>query len=88
MQIYGAFELLLRQHSSVFAYKRFGGGKTAIVLLNFSDTEVSVNLDGVIDSRDTTMVFSNYEDVGNAAAPAGLSDVHLRGWEGILYVLA
>lgn len=87
LQIYGDFELLFREHNTVFAYKRSGGGATAIILANFGDAETSVNLQGILDLKGATLELTNYLDHRASEALTDLSRVRLRGWEAVMYIV-
>ncbi|KAL4808234.1 glycoside hydrolase superfamily [Aspergillus unguis] len=75
--VYGDFELLYPQHEQLFAYKRtLAGAGDALVLLNLSDQEVT--LDSVLASTmdQARLLLGNYEVA---------SDSVLRPWEARLY---
>ena len=71
----------MSEHESVFAYKRSLDGVTALVLLNFTDTDVPIklDLDGITTAR---LLLSNY-DVEDAHLADGIT---LRGYEGRVYL--
>jgi oligo-1,6-glucosidase len=90
LQIYGAFELLLRAHRTVFAYKRTLDGTTIVVLMNFGtepveiDDLASVGLETTISAP--RIVLANYVDY-EPLQVGGDGNVRLRGYEGVMYVL-
>lgn len=79
--VYGDFELLLLDDEHVFAYTRTLDGTSALVVMNFSDKEVSVEIGA--DMMKKRMLLSNY---GDAEGEHVGSRVSLRGWEGRIYL--
>lgn len=65
----GSFELILPQDPALFAYKRYDGEKTWLVLANLS--EESQNLEGLLADTNYRVVLSNYqrETIGQQVAP-------------------
>jgi len=81
--IYGDFTLLLEAHQQVFAYTRDYESVSALVLLNFKDGEVEVDLREVGGGvAGYTFVLGNYEK--NVDIVKG--KIMLRGYEGRVYV--
>ncbi|EKM51645.1 glycoside hydrolase family 13 protein [Phanerochaete carnosa HHB-10118-sp] len=83
--VYGDFVLLLPDHEQVFAFERTLRGEKALVVLNFSERDVSVDLGtsaGVAPKM--RVALSNYDDV--LSQPLGGTAVTLRGYEGRVYV--
>ena len=81
-QVYGDFQMLLPEHDSVFAYTRSLDGVTALVALNFSTNDISVDL-GLTDLSAKRVVLSNYDE-GTATTSGGV--LQLRGYEGRVYI--
>jgi len=77
--------MLLEAHEQVFAYTRNYGPVSALVLLNFNDGEVEVDLGEVSGGvAGYKSVLSNYDDNGNELE----GSVTLRGYEGRVYLRA
>ncbi|KAG1808768.1 glycoside hydrolase family 13 protein [Suillus variegatus] len=81
--IYGDFVMLLETHEQVFAYTRNYGSTSALVLLNFKEGKVDVDLGEVVGGvTGYTFVLGNYENEA-----IGLEEkVTLRDYEGRVYV--
>lgn len=59
--IYGNFKMLASTHESVFAYQRSLGGSGAVIILNFSEQEVSWQVgDEGVGLKNAEMVIGNY----------------------------
>ena len=83
--VYGDFVLLLPDHEQVFAFERTLHGTKALVVLNFGETDVAVDLGASAGVAPTLRVaLSNYDDVLDK--PLGGTAVSLRGYEGRVYV--
>ncbi|OAX36276.1 glycoside hydrolase family 13 protein [Rhizopogon vinicolor AM-OR11-026] len=80
--IYGDFMMLLEAHEQVFAYTRNYESAAALVLLNFKDGEVDVDLEEVSGGvAGYAFVLGNYENDGGGLE----GKVTLRGYEGRVY---
>ncbi|KAG1894741.1 glycoside hydrolase family 13 protein [Suillus fuscotomentosus] len=80
--IYGDFVMLLEAHEQVFAYTRNYGSTSALVLLNFKEGKVEIDLGEVVGVAGYTFVLGNYENEA-----IGLEEkVTLREYEGRVYV--
>ncbi|KAI0684458.1 glycoside hydrolase family 13 protein [Cytidiella melzeri] len=81
--IYGDFELLLREHPKVFAYKRMLDGVTALVAMNFSESEVVLEADslGLSELKSSKVALANYPDFSHDE-----KELRLRGYEGVMYI--
>ncbi|WP_077596646.1 alpha,alpha-phosphotrehalase [Oceanobacillus kimchii] len=78
---YGDYQLLLKDHPSVFAYERKWMNEKIVVVSNFYEESVTVRLP--IDEGDKVKVLiSNYKDVKDS-----LSELHLRPYESIVYFI-
>ncbi|KAH7884182.1 glycoside hydrolase family 13 protein [Phlebopus sp. FC_14] len=100
--IYGDFQLLLPEHDRVFAYVRTLGSARALVLMNFGEEQVRVDVGGGALAATATsvdgfrLVLGNYETgVGLDALGETLGENEkgdtkaaavLRGYEGRVYV--
>ena len=83
--MYGDFQMLLPDHEQVFAFTRSLHGTTALVVLNFSDKNVTVRVDPpYVDVRQLKPVLTKYGD-DEATRPPG-RDITLRGYEGRIYL--
>lgn len=78
----GRYEDISTPGTQVYAYTRRAGGKAAVVVLNFSDTDASFTLPAGL--RATRCL------IGNMAPPAPVTGgtVALRAWESVIYQLA
>ena len=81
MQIFGEYELLIPEHEHVFAYRRIlaESGVQALILLNFSDKMMKIDLP--VEERPNTMklVLGNYEG-------PEIDSFSLRSYEGRVYM--
>ena len=82
-----------RDHPQVFAFLRTLGTATAVVLLNFDQTEVTLGLEDTCISPNVVgiaeLVLDNYRDLNATAQPDRevlQGSVTLRGYQGKLYV--
>ncbi|KAK5121023.1 hypothetical protein LTR85_005807 [Meristemomyces frigidus] len=78
--VYGDFELLDSEHSTVFAYKRAGKEAAFATVLNFSDGEVEWAVPE--HAKVERWVAGNYEKSAPKKATSG--SIKLRPWEGVL----
>ncbi|KAI0083902.1 glycoside hydrolase family 13 protein [Irpex rosettiformis] len=82
--IYGDFKLLLREHPTVFAYKRTLEGVTATVLLNFGTDLVDLDLTSAdLGLESANVVLATYSDF---VFDGTTRKLRLRGYEGVLFV--
>ncbi|MFC7140436.1 alpha-glucosidase [Halosimplex aquaticum] len=85
LAVYGAYEPLLADHSQVFAYRRTSDGDgdsdALVVLLNFADEVVSVEVPPDAASGDTELLIGNYEGGSDGLA----EPVDLRPYEARVY---
>ncbi|KAI0339209.1 glycoside hydrolase family 13 protein [Trametopsis cervina] len=80
--VYGDFELLLREHPTVFAYRRSLGGVVAVVLMNFGTSDVEVDAGELgLDVGRARVLLANYEDFKGDGGK-----LRLRGYEGVMYL--
>ncbi|KFY55619.1 hypothetical protein V496_06941 [Pseudogymnoascus sp. VKM F-4515 (FW-2607)] len=81
--VYGSFEMVDRDHKSVFCYRRAYGSAAAIVLLNFSKQGVEWTVPpGVLRTTHAAPLIHNYED-GKQATDG---KIHLRPFEALVWV--
>ncbi|SNZ04493.1 oligo-1,6-glucosidase/alpha-glucosidase [Natronoarchaeum philippinense] len=59
--VYGDYELLLPDHSEVFAYRRTLGDEELIAVCNFFGGEPEVDLAEIVGDRDADLLVSNYD---------------------------
>ncbi|KAG5641407.1 hypothetical protein DXG03_005275 [Asterophora parasitica] len=84
--IYGDFVDLCPKHEQVFAYTRTLGNATALVLLNFTEDEVTLSLGSEQDWSTFQLVLVNLDA---ERQKVGLSEVVLlKGFEGRLFLKA
>ena len=81
--MYGDFQLLLPEHETVFAYTRSLDGVTALVVLNFSTSEVDVDLGVHLSGK--RVLLANYELDSEAVTSVG-SELKLKGYESRVYI--
>ncbi|PBK93930.1 glycoside hydrolase family 13 protein [Armillaria gallica] len=80
--IFGEYELLIPEHEHVFAYRRtlVESGVQALVLLNFSDKVVKIDLSAIEKVSDAMkLVLGNYEG-------SDIDSFSLRSYEGRVYM--
>src|ERR1700683_5597291 len=82
VQVYGDFRIISFENDQVFAYIRTLGNATALVLLNFKETEVVFPLDEVKDFNGFKLVLGNYPS--EKELPSG--SAVLKGYEGKVYI--
>jgi len=80
--VYGDFRIISFENDQVFAYIRTLGNATALVLLNFKETEVVFPLDEVKDFNGFKLVLGNYPS--EKELPSGSAG--LKGYEGKVYI--
>lgn len=78
---YGDFQLLLGDDPNVFAYKRNWQGSSLVVVSNFYEKAVTVNLPSE-NTANIQILLSNYPDSAKT-----LGDLKLRPYESIVYVI-
>jgi len=81
--VYGSYDLLLENHSEIFAYKRSLNGETLIVLCNFSEKELEINSLRELSNHYSEILISNYEDDEKELNGAKM----LRPYEARVYLL-
>ena len=72
--VHGSFTPLLEEDPRVYAYTRTLNGRVLLVLANWSDRTVEVDLPENVVSSDPELILGNLPDPGDATAP-------LRPWE-------
>ncbi|KDR69930.1 hypothetical protein GALMADRAFT_230296 [Galerina marginata CBS 339.88] len=82
--IYGDFEDVSNDHPSVMAYVRTLGTDKALVLLNFKEEEVDFALPDRKEGEELLLALGNYD--AQESIPSGAKSVHLKGYEGCLYI--
>jgi len=77
---YGDYQLILEDDPQIFAYTRNWNEEKLIVISNFYDKEVSVDLQLDKALGNPEILLSNYDD-----SPEGLEQLKLRPYESIVY---
>jgi oligo-1,6-glucosidase len=80
--VYGNFQLQLPEHEQIFAYTLTLHGQTALVVLNFSNKDVTFDTPPG-DFSEARLTLSNYTD---ASEEISAPQITLRGYEGRLYL--
>ena len=78
--VYGDYELLQREHPTVYAYTRTLGGEKMLILLNFSESDSTIELADLERAQD--ILINNYEDV----AVTG-NTLHLKPYQAVIFTL-
>ncbi|RDB27402.1 Alpha-glucosidase [Hypsizygus marmoreus] len=84
--IYGDFVDLEPDHGQVFASTRSLGNATALVLLNFKETDIQYTLGSQQDWRGFGFALGNYHHYSAAVLDIAGGTVSLKGFEGRLYI--
>lgn len=81
---YGNFEMILNNHNEIFAYARKYKNEIIIVVNNFYDNEIDVNLDEILKLKkyQVDILISNYID-----SSKDITNIKLRPYESIVYKL-
>ena len=83
--VYGDFVLLLPGHEQVSAFESTLHGEKALIVLNFSEQQVSVDLGKAATAPHMLKVaLSSYDDA--LSKPLASTAITLRGYEGRVYV--
>ena len=61
--VYGAYDLLLENHDKVYAFTRMWKEQKLLVLLNFADTETTLDLGELGELPLKTVLINNYQEV-------------------------
>ncbi|CEH35013.1 glycoside hydrolase family 13 protein [Romboutsia lituseburensis] len=80
--VYGNFNLLYKNHKSIFAYTRELNKERILVVANFYDKKEEFMLDKSIKYNEVSILLSNYSDSGK-----NLDKITLRPYEAIIYTL-
>jgi oligo-1,6-glucosidase len=81
-QVYGDFRIISFDDQQVFAYTRTLGNTTALVLLNFKETEITFPLDEVKRFDGFKFVLGNHPSEKELPSDS----VILKGYEGKVYI--
>jgi oligo-1,6-glucosidase len=60
--VYGKYRLILEEDQNVYAYLREDSENSLLVILNFSDEEVNIDLSRELDILEAELLISNYQD--------------------------
>lgn len=82
-QVYGDFRIISPENEQVFAFTRTFGKNTALVLLNFRESNATFPLDEVKHLDGLKFVLGNYPSSGEDLAS---DSVVLKGYEGKVYL--
>jgi oligo-1,6-glucosidase len=77
--VYGDYELLFPDHEQVYAYTRSLDGKELLVMLNFSEEEVRIDLPQALQPRN--VVINNYENARLEGSNVTLEPYQAVIWE-------
>ncbi|WP_330676616.1 alpha-glucosidase [Romboutsia lituseburensis] len=80
--VYGDFNLLYKNHKSIFAYTRELNEEKILVVANFYDKKEEFILDKSIKYNEVNILLSNYSD-----SDKNLDKITLRPYEAIIYTL-
>jgi glycosidase len=80
--VYGEYELMLEDHSEIFAYTRKLGNETLLVIANFDGGEPAFALPSSFDGTNCEILISNYS---GTARPSELKK--LRPYEAVVYLI-
>ncbi len=80
--VYGAYEMLLPEHEKVYAFTRTLDEEQMLVLLNFSETDTSIQLEELqgIDAASTAI--NNYDDVKTQG-----NEITLKPYQAVIFNL-
>lgn len=67
--VYGEFELLAPDHQQLFVYKRKSGSSSAVVIMNFKETEITFKTADLVGGELDKVLLSNYTDL-NVEGPS------------------
>jgi oligo-1,6-glucosidase len=81
--VYGKYTLLDKENSKVYAYTREGEGEKMLILLNFSTTASTCNVD--TDISNAKMLLTNYKDA--PSKNIAHTTITLRPYEALVYSL-
>ncbi|MGR3763162.1 glycoside hydrolase family 13 protein [Rossellomorea sp. NS-SX7] len=82
--VYGEYELILEDHSEIFAYTRKLGNETLLVITNFNAHQPEFKLPTGLDDGNCEILISNYS--GTASRPSELTK--LRPYEATVYLIS
>lgn len=81
--VYGDFELLYKDHKSIFAYIRELNNERILVVANFYGNNEEFTLDKNLNYKNCEILLSNYKDSNN-----NIEKINLRAYEAIIYKLS
>ncbi|WP_042273673.1 glycoside hydrolase family 13 protein [[Clostridium] dakarense] len=81
--VYGNFELLYKDHKSIFAYIRELNNEKILVVANFYGDNEEFILDKNLNYKNCEILLSNYKDSNN-----NIEKINLRAYEAIIYKLS
>jgi oligo-1,6-glucosidase len=83
MMVYGKYDLILKDHPSIFAFTRSLNDELLLVVNNFFEKEVHFELPLHINFMKSELLIGNYQ----ADLPVDISSFHLRPYESLVYRL-
>jgi oligo-1,6-glucosidase len=83
IMVYGKYDLILKDHPSIFAYTRSLDDELLLVVNNFFEKEVHFELPLHINYAKSELLIGNYQ----TDLPIDISSFHLRPYESIVYKL-
>lgn len=80
----GDYQLILEEHSDIFAYMRTNGNERLLVINNFygKDTTFTLPDEFKLDKTESKILISNYEDT-----PEDFTKIKLRPYESVAYYI-
>lgn len=84
--IYGSYELILKEHEYVFAYKRELEERGYIIFANLFDQVCTIRLPDELTGKSAVLQLSNYNDQGNVSELFP-ETIHFRPFEAMVYDL-
>src|SRR6056297_2031383 len=80
--VYGDYELLLPDHSEVFAYRRTLGDEELLVVCNFFEGEPELDVATFVDEPEAELLIGNYDlDAGDLTEPIRLAPYEARVYD-------
>ncbi|QDP38988.1 alpha,alpha-phosphotrehalase [Radiobacillus deserti] len=83
--VHGDYELILKDHDDIFAYRRTRNNEEILVLNNFygKETVIELPMDIKVDASEQKLILSNYKDSASTLA----SSMTLRPYESLVFHL-
>ncbi|PLT29646.1 glycoside hydrolase family 13 protein [Peribacillus deserti] len=81
--VYGTYQLILANHSKLFAYTRSMGSKKALIVCNFHGTSTRFKVPSWLDYRSFDLAVANYETANSKLQ----KNITLKPYETRVYIL-